>query len=370
MSELKSKQEERIQDAPHQAGKPADIASVNERSACLSMTPGFHLRPPPAPHDLTEFLTPEAQLFQTIHMGKPTIDLSRYRLKIHGLVKNPYVLTLSELKSLPSTSITSFHECYGSPLQPPVKNLWRIGNVKWTGVRLKDLLARAGVPPPAESDQNYYIWTDGLDSGSFGGYEADRYQKDLPLWKAWKDQVLVAWEMNGEPLGWERGGPVRLVVPGWFGTNSTKWLCGIELRQGRSGGLFTTRFYNERGTGEDGKEVVKPVWEVGVNSLIVRPRDGEIVDGQGREVEIWGWAWSAPGVERVEVSVDGGKSWSDADVVERVEHEWQKFSAKVVLDAGSYFVVARAISKDGDVQPLEGRRNHVHRINIQVTDQR
>ncbi|GIZ38133.1 hypothetical protein CKM354_000155600 [Cercospora kikuchii] len=370
MSKLKAKQEERIQDAPQQDENAKDITSSNERSACLSMTPGFHLRPPPPPHDLTDFLTPEAQLFQTIHMGKPTVDLSLYRLKIHGLVEDPYMLTLSELKSLPSTTITSFHECYGSPLQPPVKNLWRVGNVKWTGVRLKDLLSQAGVPPPAESDRDYYIWTDGLDSGSFGGYEADRYQKDLPLWKAWKEEVLLAWEMNGEALGWERGGPVRLVVPGWFGTNSTKWLCGIEVGEGRSGGLFTTRFYNERAMREGGKEVVKPVWEVGVNALIVRPKDGDVLRREESEVEIWGWAWSGPGVERVEVSVDDGESWDDADVVERVEHEWQKFSIKVVLNTGSYCVVARAISKDGEVQPLEGMRNHVHRINIQVTDQR
>lgn len=180
---------------------------------------------------------------------------------------------------------------------------------------------------------------------------------------------MLAWEMNGEALGWERGGPVRLVVPGWFGTNSTKWLCGIEVGEGRSGGLFTTRFYNERAMGEGGKEVVKPVWEVGVNSLIVRPKDGDVLRREESEVEIWGWAWSGPGVERVEVSVDDGESWDDADVVERVEHEWQKFSIKVVLNTGSYCVVARAISKDGEVQPLEGMRNHVHRINIQVTDQ-
>ncbi|KAF2211122.1 hypothetical protein CERZMDRAFT_91036 [Cercospora zeae-maydis SCOH1-5] len=377
MSATQIRLDEQLRDGANEEGNAQDNNSTNERSACLFMTPGFHLRPPPQPNDLDTFLTPESHLFQTIHMGKPTVSSQLYRLKIHGLVSNPYILTLSELKSsFPHTTITSFHECYGSPLQPPTKNLWRVGNVTWTGVRLRELLSRAGVVPSSQAevddDEGKYVWTDGLDSGKFAGFEADRYRKDLPLWKAWRDEVLVAWEMSGEALGWERGGPVRLVVPGWFGTNSTKWLCGIEVRDSRSTGLFTTRFYNEVGLNEDGVERIRPVWEVGVNSLIVRPREGEVLNDaeEGREVEVSGWAWSGPGVKRVEVSVDDGQSWLDADVVDRAEHEWQRFRKTLVLNAGSYCIVARAVSKNGDVQPLEGRRNHVHRVHIQVTDRR
>jgi DMSO/TMAO reductase YedYZ molybdopterin-dependent catalytic subunit len=96
--------------------------------------------------------------------------------------------------------------------------------VGWTGVPLRALLKLAQ-PKPLVS----YVWSDGLDSGVFAGVQAERYQKDLPLEDAMAMDVLLAYEINGKPLDKERGGPVRLVVPGWFGTNSTKWICHISL---------------------------------------------------------------------------------------------------------------------------------------------
>lgn len=118
------------------------------------------------------------------------------------------------------------------------------------------------------------LWSSGLDRGTFSSALADRYQKGLPIAKELRPEVLVAYTMQGEPLTEERGRPVWLVVPGCFGTNSTKWLCRLEVRLARAPEPYTTAFLNERDT--DG-QVVRPVWEVEVNSMIVNPSPGQLV---------------------------------------------------------------------------------------------
>jgi len=331
----------------------------SERSAFIALSPsGFHLKPPPQPHTLSTFLTPPSHLFQTAHFGNPVLDPSKYTLKISGLVTKPLTLTLHTLQTqFKPTTLISLHECYGSPLNPPPTNaLWRIGNIQWKGVRLSQVLAIAGPLLP----QSEYIWAEGLDRGTFAGVHADRYQKDLPLSKALQPEVLLAWEMNGEPLTREHGGPLRLVVPGWFGTNSVKWVSRIGVRERRAEGPFTTTFYNE----PDMKGGVRPVWRVQVNSMVVRPGPGEVV--RGERVGVEGWAWDCESVAGVSVSVDGGESWEDAVVEERVGFSWQRFSVILELGIGRHEVIARATSQDGSVQPLSGSRNHCHSVEIEV----
>ncbi|KAH8426749.1 uncharacterized protein LDX57_004482 [Aspergillus melleus] len=260
------------------------------REALIDIQPkGFFIRLPPAQHELDETLTPDALLFQTIHMGTALVDTSRWRLVLDGLVERPFSITLAQLRQMPAKSIISFHECYGSPLNPPpTKNVWRIGNVQWTGVPLWDLLSLAR----PHADRGLFVWSDGLDSGTFAGVEADRYQKDLPIEKTRCPEVLVGYEMNGQPLNEKRGGPVRLVVPGWFGTNSTKWLCRLSVQETRARGSFTTVFYNEPDpVGLEGNRT-RPVWAVQPNPIIVRPRPREAFACPAY-VEGWGRAWGA-----------------------------------------------------------------------------
>ncbi|KAM0690415.1 hypothetical protein Q7P36_009182 [Cladosporium allicinum] len=303
-------------------------ASEPDRSALISLSPnGFHLKSPPPPHTLSTYHTPTPDLFQTAHFGTAHLDPSKYTLKVSGLVTQPLTFTLHDLQNLPQTTLTATHECYGSPLNPPpTKALWRIGNVQWTGVRLSHVLALTGPLLPGAS----FLWASAPDHGTFGSMSADSYQKDMPLSKALAPEVLLAWEMNGAPLPSDHGGPVRLVVPGWFGTNSVKWVERIEPDP----------------TNEKGR--TRPVWEVQVNSMVVKPRPGELVKKEdGRGVEVRGWAWGCEDVKWAGVSFDEGESWVDAVVEEKVEFGWQGFRVELELGVGRHRVIAKARLRDG-----------------------
>ncbi|KAK5163911.1 uncharacterized protein LTR77_010306 [Saxophila tyrrhenica] len=336
------------------------LAEDEERSAFVKLDPaGFFIRHPPPPHELDSFITDDDSLFQTIHMGAAVVDESKWRLVVSGLVSNPFSLTLGQLRNFPSETITAFMECYGSPLVPPTKALRRIGNVTWTGVPLSTLLSQA---QPHESGS--YVWTTGLDRGAFANVSADRYQKDLPISKAMNPELLVAYAMNGEPLSKNRGGPVRLVVPGWFGTNSTKWLCKIEVQDRRAPGPFTMTFYNEKYPPDDPLNPSKPVFGVQPNSMIVRPQPDAKVAGP--EVAVEGCAWSEDEVEAVGVSADEGQSWVVAELKDREGFSWQRFRAELKLNKGRHTLLARSKGRDGRMQPLGEARNHVHRVEIEV----
>ncbi|KAH7147133.1 Oxidoreductase, molybdopterin-binding domain-containing protein [Dactylonectria estremocensis] len=329
-----------------------------EREACIGISPtGFYIRHPPAPHHLDSFITPDEKLFQTIHMGAAVVDTSRWVLVVNGLVRNQFALTFDQLLRLPRTSITAFHECYGSPIKPPNTALWRIGNVTWTGVRLSHLLSLAQPLPEAQ-----FVWSEGLDHGTFAGITSDRYQKDLPMTKALAPEVLVAYEMNGVRLNKERGGPVRLIVPGWFGTNMTKWLCRLTLQDSRAPGPYTTTFYNEIDPWDPRKK--RPVWAAEVNSMIVSPTPNTTWNGS--TVVVQGWAWSHQPVVRVVVSASPEKSRVDAVVAERDGFSWQRWEATLTLPDGEYVLIAQAFSSCGQEQPLSARRNHAHQVKIWV----
>lgn len=360
----KDKESQQNKPTPEDAGALVSMTSLDhERKAFVQLSPsGFRIRHPPPPNELHTYITPNSHLFQTSHMGIPLIKEPSYHLVVEGLVPRPFSVTLEQLKSLPATTITAFHECFGSPLKPPLENCLRIGNVEWTGVKLSYLLAHAGLAP-SNINSEHFIWSEGLDRGTFAGVEADRYQKDLPMSKAMKSEVIVAYALNGEPLERERGGPVRLVVPGWFGTNSVKWLCKLSVRNSRAPGPYTTMFYN---VVEPDSQRTRPVWEVNVNSMIVQPRSGEVIVGPSSLV--WGWAWADDGVKNVHVMAEGDQDWREAVVDDRVDHGWQKFEIKLEMPVGRQTVVAKATSFGGAMQPLEGWRNHAHHVHVSRTE--
>ena len=317
---------------------------------------GFELHQPPVAA-LQSFVTPLADMFYVVHLGVADLSARLWSLEIGGLVAKPVTLDWAALQQLPSRRIVAAHECAGSPLFPD-KPVRRVGNVEWDGVPLAAVLAIAGVLP-----QVRYVWSTGADSGTFNGVHHACYQKDLPIEKALAAETLIATRINGEPLSPERGGPARLIVPGFYGTNSTKWLTRLELREERSPGHFTTALYNDR-IEYGGRTHLKPVWAIAPHSLIVSHRDAVPVAAGMQKIE--GWAWAGGGVAQVEVSVDAGLHWRVARLERRVDFSWQRFCLEANLPPGEHDLICRATANDGAVQPASGARNEWFSIRIEV----
>jgi DMSO/TMAO reductase YedYZ molybdopterin-dependent catalytic subunit len=319
---------------------------------------GFGLVQTLRPEGMTDFITPAAGLISVWHLGIPDTQARGWTLTIGGLVARPLTLTLDELRSLPQAEVTAVHECAGSPLRPEVPQR-RVGNVRWGGVRLRDLLAAAGTGPDAA-----YVISAGCDHGTFDSVHHDRYEKDLPVGKALDGSVLVALSLNGDVLPVKHGGPVRLVVPCYYGTNSVKWLTGLRLAGQRSASAFTTRYYMDPPSARSA--TAAPVWELAPNSCLVVPADGQA--RLGEPVEIWGWAWAAEPVASVEVTTDGGVTWAAAEVTDRVDHGWQRFSRPWTPSClGEHILASRASARDGQVQPATARRNRIYQRIVFVT---
>jgi sulfane dehydrogenase subunit SoxC len=272
-------------------------------------------------------------------------------------VERPRTLRFDDLMRYQKTVVTSVHQCCGSPLAP-FELTRRVGNVKWGGVRLADC-------GPTAAAQ--YIWSYGADFGEFNGVAVDAYVKDLPIARVEAD-VLISYELNGHVLPAEHGFPARLVVAGFYGTNSVKWLTRVTVSETRAPGPFTTRWYNdpvldstERETGE-----TTPVWSIAPESLIVSPMPNEIVF-LSTEREIWGWAWAGGGVGNVHVLVGGAGTWQRAELEARREHEWQRFSIPwSAAERGATLLASRAEANDGRVQPVSGRRNAIYEVPVTV----
>ena len=158
---------------------------------------------------------------------------------------------------------------------------------------------------------------------------------------------------------------MRLLVPGWFGTNSTKWLSKITLQAARAAGPYTTTFYNEPDH-EAGSGAMKPVWQAEPNSMIVRPTPGQTING--RDVCITGWTWHDCEIKQLDVSIDELAEWWPAIVEPRVDFGWQAFRLNMELAPGAHVVYSRATAQDGAQQPLEGRRNHCRTVAITVLE--
>jgi sulfane dehydrogenase subunit SoxC len=308
---------------------------------------------------LREFITPTEDVHVLAHLGVARVDPWQWRLRIDGMVERPLVFDLEELLRLPARELTAVFECYGNPLEPDVPAR-SVANVVWCGVPLAALLARSGVRSEAT-----FVCLEGLDSGTFANSYCERYIKDIPVARALQDDVLIAYAMNGAPLTQKHGFPARAVVPGYFGTNSVKWLSRITLAATRPEGLFTTRLYNRRHVDLGGHEHVEPARELDVNAVVVRPADQDRVR-PGRHL-VTGWAWGTSPLARVELSTDGGASWHEADVVAgEPTPTWQRFRFEwEAAVPGPYEIRARATDSQGRTQPNAGR-NAVHAITVRV----
>ena len=318
------------------------------------------MRHPLAPHQLLDRVTRTEDTIVLCHLGVPRLDAEAWSLAIDGLVRRPVRLTLSELMRRARAEITSIHQCCGSPLEPDAPTR-RVCNVVWGGVRLADLIADCEPDAGAR-----FVWASGADYGTFRDVHCDAYVKDLPLDRVAAD-VLIAYGMNGAPLRPENGYPVRLVVPGFYGTNSVKWLTRLTLAGNRAPGPFTTRWYNDSIQDASGRPTgaTMPVWAIAPESVIVSPAPDQIL-AAGEAREVWGWAWADAGVKRVDVSVDGGSTWMGATVEPAAGRAWQRFTATWRAERGEHELCSRAHARDGRCQPASGARNAVHRVPVKV----
>jgi DMSO/TMAO reductase YedYZ molybdopterin-dependent catalytic subunit len=315
---------------------------------------GFFRRLPLAAHQLRDRVTRVEDVIVLCHLGVPRLEIDDWSLTIDGLVEHACTFGFAELKHYPKAEITSVHQCAGSPLQP-YEPSQRVCNVIWGGARLSDVLATCKPKPRAR-----YVWSTGADSGEFGGVSVAAYVKDLPIDRVSAD-VLVAYEMNGAPLAAEHGFPARLVVPGFYGTNSVKWITRLTLAETRAGSPFTTRWYNDAGA--DGGTL--PVWSIAPQSVIVAPAPGTKVELL-KQLEIWGWAWADGGVRSVEVTIDGDVRQL-ALLEPSVGRAWQRFALPWTPSCrGTAVLASRATSFDGRSQPLAGRRNAIYDAAVQV----
>jgi DMSO/TMAO reductase YedYZ molybdopterin-dependent catalytic subunit len=312
---------------------------------------GFYGRIPSEPHKLTERTTPTKDCIVLCHLGVLEVsDGDAWELEIGGMVRRPARFTVQQIKEMPKTVVSSVHQCAGSPLAPN-KPTQRVCNVNWGGVRLDQILQLLEPDPEAT-----FVWSIAADSGEFAAVECGYYVKDLPRSRVATD-VLLAYEMNGEVLLPEHGYPLRLIVPGFYGTNSVKWLQRIELRKERAPGPFTTRWYNDVAT--DGSS--RPVWKIAPQSVIVWPAPDTKLE-PGFSVQAWGWAWGDDGVSGVELSVDGGSTWKPCRLESASGHSWRKFVCDFEVEPSHTSITSRATSSSGEIQADANARNGLYHV--------
>jgi DMSO/TMAO reductase YedYZ molybdopterin-dependent catalytic subunit len=306
-------------------------------------------------------VTPPGLHYVLVHYDIPYVDADTWQLEIHGCVEKPISLDFETLQDMPRHTERVTLECAGNGralLSPrPVSQPWltgAVGTAEWTGVRLADLLADAGVRP----DGVDVVFT-GADHGIERGHEGD-YARGLSLAEAVLPGVLIAYEMNGLPLPPQHGYPARLVVPGWYGMAHVKWLRDIEVIDHEYDGFQNVSSYRLK---QEAGETGTPVTRMEPRALLVPPGSPDFLS-RTRVVRpgtyvLEGRAWSGWGaVTGVQISEDDGQTWSPAEVEEaRGSHAWQRFTVAWKADPGEYHLRVRAEDETGRVQPTDGAWN-------------
>ncbi|WP_339761580.1 sulfite oxidase [uncultured Hoeflea sp.] len=301
-------------------------------------------------------VTPTGLHYLLTHFDVPLIDESRHKLKFAGAFDTPFELCLDEIRTLPQVTLPVTLECAGngrSGVSPRSHSMpWAyeaVGTSEWTGTPLKPLIERAG--PNSDTMEIAFFGTDyGFDKG-VGHY----FGRSLTLKQLAELDVMLVHAMNGQPLLPQHGAPLRLIVPGWYGMASVKWLGRIEALTKPFDGFQQVRTYRFRESDEDPG---RPVTEMRVKSLMVPPG---VPDWGSRKrwlepgpVTIIGRAWSGGGVpiSKVEVDLDG--EWCEARLEPQVSnYAWSKWSCEWKATPGTHVLRCRATDVQGNVQPLD-----------------
>ena len=288
-------------------------------------------------------ITPSSLHYERHHGGVPAIDPGEHRLTIHGLVDRPLVLTMDEIKRLPSVSRIHFLECggnsggeWGARPGPDVQRACGLASCsEWTGVPLRLLLDEVGLKPAAA-----WLIAEGAD--------ACRMQRSVPIVKA-LDDAMLAYGQNGEPLRPEQGFPLRLLTPGWEGNVQVKWLRRLHVTDQPYMTRDETAKYSD--LMPDGKARIFSLPQE-AKSIVTFPSGGQTLPGPGL-YELTGLAWTGHGrIERVEVTLDGGATWQDARLdPQRFRLAFTRFRLPWRWNGQPATIASRATDETGYVQP-------------------
>jgi sulfane dehydrogenase subunit SoxC len=323
-------------------------------------------------------VTPLGLHYVLVHYDIPVVDPGAWRLEVDGSVDRELSLSLDDLRRRPSVTRTVVMECAGNGrarLSPrPISQPWlleAVGNAVWTGTPLRPLLEEAGI-----SGRAVEVVFTGLDRGVEGGIE-QRYQRSLPVEEALGDDPLLAWAMNGQPIAPQHGYPLRLLVPGWYGMASVKWLGRITAVHLPFDGYQNVMAYRYR---QDPGEVGEPVSRIVPRSLMAPPGIPDFLSRRRlltmESCRLEGRAWSGWGpVTLVEVSSDGGRGWTAAELEPPdVPYSWRHWSLEWTPPApGDYELCCRATDATGRTQPTDPQwnlggyaDNQVQRVEVTV----
>ncbi|MBP6105432.1 MAG: molybdopterin-dependent oxidoreductase [Steroidobacteraceae bacterium] len=307
-----------------------------------------------------EAFTPNDAFYVRWHTGVPDVALADWRLRIAGPgVKSEREFTYDSLRrKFKTVEVAAVNQCSGNRrglFNPHVAGVqWgfgAMGNAVWSGVRLKDVLEDAGLNASALE-----VVGDGAEAPALSSPD---FVKSLPMWKALDPDTLIAFEMNGEPLpGWN-GAPARLVAPGWTATYWIKALAELSVTDKPFDGFWMKTAYRvpkgmfgASGFESQDTEQNSPITAIKVNSLVVDPAPGAVLE-RGKRVEVLGIAWDGgSGIRNVEVSLDGGRTWRDAKLQRDLgRYSWRQWRHAIKPEqAGAMTVMARAHARDGSTQ--------------------
>jgi DMSO/TMAO reductase YedYZ molybdopterin-dependent catalytic subunit len=314
---------------------------------------------------LDSAITPTDRFFIRNHFVVPRLDAATWRLRVEGAVERPGEYTLDQLRALPRREVTCVLECSGNNrghLVPTVPGLqWdrgAVGQAAWTGVSLAEILAAAR-PLSGAVD----VILEGADEGEPRNEPRPagrlRFARSLTLAKATSPEVVLAYRMNSDPLPRAHGFPLRAVVPGWYAVASIKWLTRIVVTDRPFAGYSQTvdyAIYERR----NGVPTRVPITSLQVKAQIARPASHEVVPA-GKPYRIHGAAWADDaGLDRVDVSVDGGMTWANASLTATVQRwGWQfwEYDWKAPARPGAVTLMARATDRRGRTQPTERDRD-------------
>lgn len=325
---------------------------------------------------LQEGVTPPELFYVRSHFAEPDLDPETWQLEVTGAVEQPFTLSLAELRAFPSHEVSATLECAGNnrsnfaPL--PKGEPWGPGAVSsalWSGISLRAVLDRAGVRSSAVE-----VLFEGADGATDGPRYTDRtFDRALPISTALNSDTLIAFEQNNKPLPRAHGGPIRLIVPDWYGVASVKWLRRIVvLEQPFTGYFQKERYILQR----PGHAVDEPLTTMRVKSRITSPLNNAVLP-PGRH-RITGTAWSGEGaITRVEISVMAEGEWYEARLLgEPIPHTWQQWEWEWEPSmTGRHALRVRATDSQGNIQPdlAEWNRhgyanNSIHLVIVSIQD--